>query len=64
MPDKTRRERIFDALQARRPVLYGYSPVDILKRTLYPNLYFSQVAKSQTITSSDIIKMYTWIKDG
>ena len=60
MNEKTRRERIFDALQARRPVLYGYSPVDILKRTVY----FSQVAKSQTITSCDTIKMYTWIKDG
>ena len=62
MNEKTRRERIFDAL--RKPqVFYGYSPLDILKKTLYPNLYFSQLAKSPTINSSDIIKMYTWIKD-
>ena len=62
MPDKTRRERIFDAL--RKPqVFYGYSPLDILKETLYPNFYLSQLAKNRVVTSSSIIKIPKWGED-
>jgi len=62
MNEKTRRERIFDAL--RKPqVFYGYSPLDILKETLYPNLYLSQLAKNRVVTSSSIIKIPKWGED-
>jgi len=62
MNEKTRRERIFDAL--RKPqVFYGYSPLDILKETLYPNFYLSQLAKNRVVTSSSIIKIPKWGED-